>query len=228
MNKLQGVNRLKQECGVPGNDLTTTSTINQPAEIVRLINWFDQAYEEIQLERDDWQFLRSSLTFNTVPNQQSYTPPGDIGLTDFGSWVSDSFRIYSASAGQADETFLTEYPYNAFRDIYLYSTKTTTYARPVAVSVAPDDSLVFGLPPDQEYTINCEYYKKPDILTDDTSEPIFYPRYHLAIVFLAMQKYGLYEAAPEVIEQGERLYRKYFNKLSAVEAPNISFGGSFI
>lgn len=79
-------------CGVSGAALTTTA--NQTGEPGRLCNWINEAWEDIQTQRQDWQWMRKTATFTTVANQPIYTI-SQIGLTDFGHWSRDTFRNYA-------------------------------------------------------------------------------------------------------------------------------------
>lgn len=64
MNFLQLVNRAKQECAIPGADLTTV--VGQSRELTRLINWVVQSWIELQEEMGgQWDFLRKPARFNT-------------------------------------------------------------------------------------------------------------------------------------------------------------------
>lgn len=92
MTFLQGVNRLKSECGVTGDDLTAVTS--QTGEYARLVNWYNSAWEDIQNMREDWEWMRTTATFPTVAGQPTYTT-AQIGLTDFGNWANDTFRNYA-------------------------------------------------------------------------------------------------------------------------------------
>ena len=103
MNYLQLVNRARTECGVSGNNLTTT--VGQTGENSRFTNWINTAYVDIQTAREDWDFLRGTFQFNTVAQQQNYSST-DAGIaSDFGNWKRDSFRC-SLNASFADEQLM--------------------------------------------------------------------------------------------------------------------------
>ena len=227
---LEGVNRLKDECGVPGADLTTT--VGQTNELKRLVNWYEEAWNEIQIKKDNWKFRYKPISFQTVAEQQRYDVVTDIGLTDYGSWSPKTFRIFLTSAGQGGETFLTDFTYSVFRDTYLYGSLLTSYSRPTGITEAPDDALLLALPPDDIYTISGEYYSTPQVLSEsddpDNAVPDMPVRFHLAIVGKAMEYYALFESAPEVLARSERLWKLYYNKLNSDQGQPILKGPSFI
>jgi len=221
MNYLQLVNRARTECGVSGNDLTTT--VGQSGENARFTNWVSTAYVDIQTARDDWDFLRGTFNFNTVAQQQTYTD-SDAGISsDFGNWKNDSFRC-SLNASFEDEQLMAYMPYQEFRNLYQYGSMRTTYSRPVVVSFEPDKGIAFGPVPDQVYHINGEYYKKPIEFSADTDTPRFPDRYHMIIVYKAMMYYGGFESAPEVFSRGEYEFRRLIERLHIDQLPTTVSG----
>ena len=74
----------------------------------------------------------------------------------------------------------------------------TTYSRPVVVAMEPDKGLAFSPIPDQVYVINGEYLKRPIEFTSDTDTPRIPERYHMLIVYKAMQYYGGFESARSI------------------------------
>lgn len=92
MNFLQLVNRTRQNCGVSGADYVTTAGAS--GECLRLCNWVAEAYLDIQAMREDWEWLRKSVSFPTVAMQSTYTI-AQIGVTDYGLWARDTWRNYS-------------------------------------------------------------------------------------------------------------------------------------
>lgn len=230
MTFLQLVQRARQEMGIAGNGPTTVT--GQTGEIARLVNWVNQAWQEIQMERDDWDFLRTPVTFYTSANKQAYTVGlgEDIDLEDFGKWRNDSFRSYLRSAGVATEVILSQYyDYGAFRDFYLLGSRKLVRGRPLYFTIEPATrSILLGFTPDNVYVVSGEYYRTPQELTLDDDVPLMPARYHMAIVFKAMMKYGLFEAAQEQLTAGQQGFAFYMNKLRAEQAPMILQGQSLL
>lgn len=92
MDFLKIVNRTRQACGIAGADLT--SVTNQSGETLRVINWVNEAWMDLQATRQDWLWMRKSFAFQTVAGQSSYAP-AMLGLSDFGMWDMRSFRNYA-------------------------------------------------------------------------------------------------------------------------------------
>jgi len=225
MDFLALVNRSMQKCGVSGD----LSSVNDAVtERKRFVDWVRQSWIEIQLDRDDFQFLRDDVSFETTSGQQGYAVEADIGLTDFASWVNGSFRIYLTASTRSAETFLDQWVYRDFRDLYMLGTNATATAQPNVISISPDKSLLFGLLPNDVYTVRGEYYKTPQELTLDADIPLMPTRFHMAIVWKAMMHYGVFEAATEVYQRGLEMYNIHKNKLTADQAPQITVGAPLI
>ena len=226
MNFLQLVDRTRQECGVQG---TITTTVSQTGEYKRLVDWVAQAYIDIQEEQPDWEWLRSPVSWDTTALKQQYSTT-DIGInTTFARWKEDSFRQFQASAGISTQIQLNhEKSYTAFRDEFLFSSKTLVTGRPLYIAVAPDKSVMLWATPNDVYTVDAEYYKLPQILAADSDTPTMPTRFHMAIVYKAMESYGLFESAPELIQASQGKYNKALNQLRFEQMPMVMGSTSFI
>jgi hypothetical protein len=215
MDYLALVNRARVECGVSGASTPLTTLSGVTGESLRIKQWVSSAWVDVQNEHEDWQWMRTAVQFNTVTQQQTYTPTqAGVGST-FSNWKRDSFRCSSVGQSYRDEQLLNYMDYTTFRNLYIYGNMRTTYARPVVVSITPgvDKSLAFGSIPDQPYVITGEYYVAPTEFSTDTDSPNLPSRFHMMIVYRAMMYYGGYEAAPEVYSRGESEFKRLMNRL---------------
>lgn len=94
---LQLAAKLRRKCRVIGSGPTAVTGQNE--EYMRLLQFINEAWMDIQRRHTDWQFLRASCTARTVEGQYSYSATTDFGLTDFGYWAldyeaGDTFRCY--------------------------------------------------------------------------------------------------------------------------------------
>jgi hypothetical protein len=235
MNKLELVNAAIMECGVSGGPIVTT--LGQTGSIARIISWVGTAWNEIQTEHDDWDWMRSSNILGSgasfVPVAGAFTAtlgtgPGTVGITEdtFGKWDRETFRNFTTTVGTQDELFLDEIPYDSWRDSYMYGAMRAVQTRPVAVAVGPNQSVCFGPPSNGLYTITGDYWVAPSAMATDVSTPTGLPlRYHMLIVYKVMKKYAGYESAPEVLSRANDEYTPLFANLEAARLPAISFGG---
>jgi len=91
MTFLDLVDRLRLEAGASGSGPSTV--LNQNGEYERLVLWINTAWNDIQADEQDWQWMRKTVTFTTQNGVPTYSP-SLIGLTDFGMWARDTFRCY--------------------------------------------------------------------------------------------------------------------------------------
>ena len=226
MNFLQLVNRARVECGVSGASTPLTSVVGLTGESARFYSWVNSAWEDIQTSKEDWQWLRDTFEFNTITQQQIYTPTEAGVGTTFGNWKRDSFRASSVGQSYADEQLLNYMDWSIFRNLYVYGNMRFTYTRPVVITIDPDKNLGFGAVPDQPYVIVGEYYKMPTTFAADADAPYaaFPDRFHMMIVYRAMMFYGGYEAAPEVYSRGEFEFKRLMNRLTIDQLPTMVSG----
>ena len=140
---LQLTNKLIQECG---STLGTLSTVQNPAagEAARMVGWIQDAWVEIQQEQPfGWDFLQVmaiATNMNTGAAMSGFT---------VAQWVRKTFRCWITSQGNPSEQIVNFMTWDDFRNIYQYATQRENYARPVIISVAPNDkALAFGPIPD--------------------------------------------------------------------------------
>lgn len=234
MTLLQLVNRLAQECGIPGIIVTVA---NLTGEQQRVLNWAQQAWTEIQSKHNDWEWMRSSnltgggVTFVPaagVPVTPLGTGAGTIGLAaaNFGKWVTGTFRTYLTSVGTNNETFLDNIGYEEWRNAYMYGALRTVQTRPVAIAPGPAMQLCVGPPTNGLYTVTGDYYTAPTSMTADGDTPTGLPAgYDMVIVYQGMIYYGGFEAASEVLDRGEVGYSKLMSEMEAKWLPECSFAG---
>jgi hypothetical protein len=224
---LQLVNRTRRECGLGGADLTTLQT-GLVAEQTRFKDWVNDAWIDVQLMRSDWLWMRGTFSFSTVPGITEYTP-ADAGVTDLGDWVRRTFRCHTTSVGTADEQILPFMDYDTWRDVYQFANMRDTTGRPVVLSILPDRSLGVGPVPDLDYTVSGEYHRAPVSLSADADTPSgttnpMPERYQMLVVYRAMQAYGVFSAAPELVDRGARQERRLLQQLAVYSTPTIIAG----
>ncbi len=224
MNFLALVNRLKRKCVVPGAKLT--SLTGQPEEINRLIDFINEAWMDLQVSREDWIWMRSSASCETIAGKATYSPAGDFGLTDFANWQKESFRNYVTSAGVVSEIHMEPIRYEQWRNTYQFGATREVQTRPIEFTVTPTLSIGCGPTPSGEYTITGDYFRMPSelVLPDDT--PGMPPQYHMMLVYRAMMYYGATEAATEVYQEGAIEYKRFISLLGLNQLDAFETGGA--
>jgi hypothetical protein len=222
-------------CGVASGSAIQTvlpTVTGATGSVGRIVSWINDGWTDIQMDHDDWGWMRSSnllgggIALQTVGGQASY-PLGDDLTKVFGKWEKGTFRVFPTAVGFRAETYLTDIPFDTWRDSYMYGAMRTVKTRPVAIAIGPDNSLNLGPPPNDDYTVTGDYFVAPSTMVNDFDVPAGLPeRFHMLIVYRTMMKYGRYESAPEVWERGSEENAGMYAQLQAVRAPKVSWAGS--
>jgi len=227
MNFLELTQRLARECGVSGTG--PSSVIGQTGEAARLVGWINSAWVEIQGLHNTWNWMRKPFAWETVASVGDYLPSAITNtltgkvMTDMRYWYKDTFRCQDKSSGVQDEQWLVEWEYYVFRNSYRFNVQTP--GRPVVFAENPQGkALMLGQIPDDVYVITGEYQKRAYSLAADTDVPDIPEEYHLIIVYKAMQSYGLYESAGEVIQRGQVQYQALLTQMERDQLQEVYLG----
>lgn len=223
MNLLQLAQRLRLEVGASGSDSTVTGATG---EWLRLVTWTNAAWEDIQRRHTNWKWKRQSISFSSVASQGEYAyASSPLSITSFASWDVTRFRVYQNSVN--NENFMEYLPYDYFIDTYRIGTTRTAEGYPNVITVSPTNSLLLSLiPPDTSYTISGVYYKNVTTLSADSDTPDMPDRFHMAIVYLAMQYYAMWESAPEVLARGKSMFDRMILQLEEDQLPPVTIDRS--
>lgn len=214
---------------------TVVSVTGQNARTKR---WAKNSWVELQNRHQDWLWLRSTFTVNTVASDDTYAY-GDVTdsrlsalIARFARWWlldTDGFpnvKSYLTSAGVSGEKYLLPLPWASFRDLYRKGTQTNN--APVHVSVDPQRNLVFGPKPNAVYTITGEYQMSAQVLALDADTPEMPSDFHWLIVYEAMKKYGGFMAAPDAVSRGITEGNKLMRQLEARQRPECTLAGPLV
>lgn len=227
MNFLQLVQRLSSEVGVagPGPSAVTGLTGNSK----RLVDWTASAWLEIQGLHNTWNWMRYKFAWETVAGTGDYLPSALTNtltsqpMTDLRYWYKDTFRCQKKSIGIQDEQWLVEWEYNVFRNTYRFNVQVN--GRPVVFGENPKGrAIMLGQIPDDVYIITGEYQKKASSLVNSTDIPDMPEEYHMLIVYKAMQSYGYFEAASEVLQRGQSEYQNLLTQLEREQLQEVYLG----
>jgi hypothetical protein len=226
MDFLSLVNMLREETGASGAELVSlggtlsTSTRRQK-------NWINRAWRWIQSKHRTWLFMEKAFSFQTVAGTQTYTAATlSTPITNLANWKRSTMRCYRTSIGVGDEQILPFLDWLTFRDLYMFSTQGQVQQRPVVFSIDPNKQIVLGPIPEDIYTIAGYYYKSPQTLVADSDEPDVDEEFHELVVYEAMRKYAMFEAAPEVLARANEEADELLAKLEMDYLPQITMGAA--
>lgn len=234
MNFLTLGQTLRQKVGMSATGPATMA--GQAGVYGRLVLWIGEAWNEIQTAHEDWDWMKTDFTFVPTPPVAGApsiftlgTGPGTVGIDPdvFSEWVRDDFRTTVTATGLGSEVPMDFVTYERWFQNYNFGGNRFVTTRPVAIAEGPGKSLCVGPPSDGTYTISGKYWSAPTTMVNDTDLPLGLPaRYHWLIVYKAMQKYGSYESAPSVLDEGTVMGDAMMKQLEAWGLPEITAGAA--
>lgn len=224
---LELTSRLCRECGVSTSNFATT--VNQSGKLRLMCDWINAAWMDIQGLHQDWDWLRTSVSFVTVDGQATYALGSGAGTTGvtaavFGMWDRRSFRNYPTATGTPAEICMGYIDHDRWRDTYQIGSSRTATSQPYQFTITPAKAIGLGPVPASGYTITGDYFTCPTEMSADVDIPALPAHYHMAIVYRAMMMYGAYEAAPEVYQRGEMEYKRLMSRVEHDRLPEFTFG----
>lgn len=212
--------RAREEAGITGSG--PTSVTGQTGQLLRLVNWVQQAWVEIQLMRPNWNFMHAEFSFDTVAETRDYLA-ADYSIADMKLWDENSFIAHEAAIGESSQFPLIYLPYGKWRDTYRVGMNVRTSDKPVYITVLPTNEVRFEPKPDKIYTVEGDYKRSSQTLTADDDELTSFPDdFHMIIVWQALKYYGFYESAPEVLEEAEVNFDNLLYRLELEQLPEMS------
>lgn len=214
---LQLVNKVERLSGIINQGQRLTTIVGARGRQEKIVYWTSQAWEEIQRERRDWTFLRKQFDEALTVGQATYTP-AQLGITDFGGWVSEAdnfrpFTLYDPALGRADETRLKPVNHRAWLDAFDIGSHDAT--RPNAIAIGFDRTLNVGPKPDKSYVLRGWYRRKIQTIAADSDIPYLDEQYHDAIVYRALMMLGEHDEAPVAIGTAQAKARVLHSQMLA-------------
>lgn len=203
MNYLQIVQRVHSESG--RSTAAPTSVVGANDRHLRLFNWVADAWRDLQGERD-WRWMRNTLDATLTAGQQTYSG-ADLGATRFGRWRKEDhdYSPYVYVDGAPNAIWpMTYWQLDQMRARFIY--RTWGASTPIAWSYNEANELLIGPQPALAYKLRIEYWKEPSELAADDDTPDMPDRFHMLLVWRALQDVANFDAAPEVLARAEKNY----------------------
>lgn len=207
MNYLQLAQRLRQETGTAGSGPITV--VDQTGEYLRLLNWVNAAYAEIQNKWMDWRFLWAESTVSLVAATRDYTLASGCVMPN-----EDSFYI----AGEKLQ-YVHFDDYRRDRDSYDDQPADV----PTAFTILPNEQVRFFPTPAAVGTVNYEYQQGGVQLAANGDLPLIPARYHLAIIYRAKMLWAEFENASIEMQAAAQSYNIWMLALEANQLPSREF-----
>lgn len=222
MNYVDLVNDLMIESAASGRTLTTVQDLPL-GELSRLKKWVRDSWLDIQRKHVDWRFLFVQST-HTVPINASVIEPTEYLAGQVAEWKINTFRIAEAGKARKDSQVLPYYDYFYWREHD--GLDVTVPGTPVSFTIHPTTEALHIAPAsDAPRILFYDYWRTPQELVDDDDIPIIPARYHPLIVFWALKKYAVHEAAPEAIIRADDEIKRLLSDLQIDQLPEMTTQG---
>lgn len=211
MNFLALVQRAHRERGI--STAAPTSVVGASDRNQKTIDAVADAWAELQAERD-WKWMRATTDTPLTIGQQTYTA-AQLGIaTRFGRWRHESsdYAPILYVAGALNTLWeLIQWDLDNFRKLYLYRLQAST--TPIAFAIDETEQFLVGPQPALAYQLRAEYWKEPSVLAADADTPDMPSRFHMLMVWRALQDLAKTDAAPELLAKAEKNYGDLHDKI---------------
>lgn len=218
-----------KESGTVSGDGLPASVTGATGREAKIIAWVQQAWRDIQNERDGWRWMQGEFSSETVSGTQRYTAD-DMGINErFAAWrgngEADENRLscYLTSTGRSDERMLEFWNWDDFFVQFLRGSEAERTGRPGYWTIAPDDRLVFAPTPDDAYTIRGLYRKDLQPLTGNDDVPEMPVRFHDLIKWKALIHLANHDESINQNPLWRLEYTRMMSELSRDALPKIRF-----
>jgi len=223
------INKLALESKVTSSASAVAAVTSQVGMAARFVKWIADAHRDIQGSHDNWRWMRSGFTVQTVAGDGIYAGTdctdtlASAAVTRFGRWIThdnegrSNVTCYLTSAGVPGERTLIWLPWSRFR--FLYRRATQNNNPPIHFSVDPQDNLVIGPKPEAVYTVNGEYQRSALVLANAGDTPEFHSDFHDLVVWYALDKYGRTAIAPEIVGRAQMESSRLMRQLESSQLP---------
>lgn len=212
MTFLELCQKMRRDIGIQGTG--PTSVESQVGNFQRIVDYVADANDEIQCLYEDWDFLRTTVEFNTAATTSIYTQAVIASADAVGKWDPESFSIYPDTINFIPLTEL---------DFHSWKNSGTRLAadpngEPTEFVIDQNESVILVPTPDAIYPIRADYWAAPTRMTANTDVSIIPKRFHQIIIELATIKYGTYDENDQLITDATEQYKEvWLPRLEAAE-----------
>lgn len=191
---------------------TSVATTNGFQSLI--VQFVQNAWDNIQASRRHWDFYRTDVSFSTVVGQMEYSLEDVFGVAAVNpveNWITDRFV-------KDDFSTLDFVPYNNW-----IIEDHTNSREPIYFTNHPNLETAGYLSfdtPDDIYTYTLNYFRKPQQLTDNLNVPICPPEHHDAIVFQALTDLAAHFGNNDIYSTASVRANQLYNNLLRSQNPS--------
>lgn len=199
-NFLTLVQRVHALSGMSAGSLPSAVT-SQTGYALKIVNWTNQAWYELQGMFDNWRFMRTEITKTLTINTSLFdVTAAPFSLSDLGRWDTDSFVVNTS--GSTDKTRVTWKHYDDYKRTYELATLTD--GRPTCWTQPTFNQIQFNAEMDIAYEFHARYWREPSNMAADADVPTGLPaRYYMLIVHDALKKLAIDRGTNELLIEAQ-------------------------
>ena len=211
MNFLELCQKVASESGITTTGPSTVT--GQVGILSKVILWVKQADMDVQLKRDDWNFLWGTTQGELVIDQREYFS------SDFGA---DDINVINLALINGEEVGVLTW--SDYVDLYkktgLHLTKSI---KPTAITRAPNGKFhVFPVPTTACF-IEIDYYADPQYMVNDLDVSAISAKHHEIIVQKALMSYSENEEDDNRYNTARANYLNWLNIMGGDAKPKLKF-----
>lgn len=209
MNYLSLCQAVRSRIGLHG---TGPSTVVSPTDVeMDIVDAVKDAWLDIQNSREEWDWMRTTESFETTVSKTNYTK------TDLGGPSNRIARVIKDSFWLNDGTQWGKLTYIDEDTFELLSKNLTVTSVPTYFTVHRNDGSISVYPPDGVYSCEIDYWKVPQTLAANTDTPELPSQWHNLIVYLAIQKLSSSIASPSTQAEYAQAYATMWGQLARTQ-----------
>lgn len=227
MNYLQICQKTARDSGTISGTAPSSVT-SQSGRLLKVVNFVNDAWQDIQNARNAWLWLRAEFSKDTIAGTARYTATA-WGLARFADWIVDHrvsgrypTSIYLKATGVADEGAISLIGWDDWKAKYGRGSQTN--GRPTQYAVSPAMELCLGSVPDAVYVVNGEYRKGNQTLSANADTPEMPDRFHELIVRRALELLAGHDERPIAFADSKVKASEMYFALERDQLPGIAAG----
>jgi hypothetical protein len=197
---------LRREAGAAGTGPANVE--GQTGEYKRIVEWIANEWLRLQERHQRWNFAWAQGSLEVEPSFRVYDLPSDVAVID-----PDTLYYQDRDVALM--------PWYEFREQF----REPSGGGVRRAALDPSGQLHLEDFPDSTTDITFEYWREPQILQSNNDVPRAPSVYHYAIVYAALRQYGLYENAPEVVQQADYSLSGVYQAMVNRELPGVEIQG---
>ncbi len=215
MNYLELCAKVQEKADVPGAEIAAVT--GQVGILKRITGWVEDAWLDIQGSQDWWEFMMEmgTATLNAGTTRYYIT---NLLPDDFNYFWDKT--VYLKLNGET-VVQMKIIKWKDYSEEFLHADLTT--GTPSIISISHNGQLYLDAIPDEDYDLEFDYQKNPQILAASLDVPTLPVNFHDVIWRKALVSYGEHYGAPEVYQPASLYLEERLQTLENRYLPKVYF-----